>query len=143
MKHIFTTLFVAFFWSACYCQDLIPIPTVEKPAAVLAAESVGFAINEQEKQIIAKHKVLWETTWENPRGATPQEVFNAFGANGYKVLLCGSAYVDLIEAIAMIKGTTAEQLLGDWKYTTTKYEISVSSGQVTVHMDQPKSPPQQ
>lgn len=116
------------------------MPVDEKTTAELAAESVGFAINEQEKQIIATHKVLWETTWENPRGATPQEVFNAFGANGYKVLLCGRAYVDLIESIAMIKGVTAEQLLGDWKYTTTAYEVEITNGAVTVLMDQPKSP---
>lgn len=125
-------LSLLFFWSHGYCQDLIPVPSVELTVAEIAADSVSKGINDMERKIIEAHKTMWETTWENPRGATPQDVFNRWGASGARVLQCGRNFVDLIEAIAVMRGTTAEELLGHWKYTTTAFEVTISNGHVTV-----------
>jgi len=78
-------------------------------------------------------KRLWSTLWENDL-ATPAAILAELGPQA-KILVIAAhkARVDL-EEMAKLCGTTAEILLGDAKYLTAKYPITIhEDGTVTVN----------
>ena len=124
-------------------MSFIPVePQVTPPAQVKAAEIVA-AVNRATKGAVSALILPWEALWESAE-STPQEIFNALGAQGAMVLLAGSIAVEHItkiaEGLSLVTGQTVTpegpELLGHAKYLTTKYPVTVDplTGHVTVTM---------
>ena len=94
-------------------MSLITIPTIEKTAAELAAESVLTGTNDSFTQRLATRRVLWETVWANPReGATPQAIVDAMGTNAVLIFTASTLDAQFFAALAAAMGTTVEDLVG-------------------------------
>lgn len=144
MKNLFALL--AFLLCVCFvsAQDIpVLIPEDEvapTPIGEIVAKSTEEAINKFQLHAIQTHKVLWETTWENPRGATPQQVFDGHGVKGGRVLFAGSEMVKLINNIAQFLQVPITKLL-PIKYLGAPYEYTIANdGRVTVDMSKPVTP---
>jgi hypothetical protein len=112
---------------------IFPVQSAQPPAAEIVAQTLVDGVNAGLESRVSQMKNLWETLWENPR-ATPAEVLLALGTNAGKLFLAAvKARADLIE-MATLAGTTAEQLLGDSKYLSPKFPVTVhANGTVTLN----------
>lgn len=122
---------------ACSSLGFAQLITVAAPTetpAQIVAEAVIDGCNAGLNDRVSRMKNLWETVWDNPR-ATPVQIFAALGTKGKIVLqAAGQVRADLT-ALANISGTTAEALLGDAKYLTPRYPVTIhADGHVTVTM---------
>lgn len=116
-------------------MSLIPVPQSPEPTpAELSASAVVDGVNGEHAHDIMVMKNLWETLWENHR-ATPVEIFSVLGPRGYLVLQAGAAQIAHLQASAQLAGTNLEEILGDAKYLTTKYPVTLNGdGSVNVEM---------
>jgi len=98
-----------------------PMPTPAEEVVRALEEGMNAAMLDR----VARFKNLWETLWENPR-ATPAEVLAEWGPNAAKAFRLGALARADLEATAREAGTTAEALLGDAKYLTPKFEVTIN-----------------
>jgi hypothetical protein len=114
--------------------QLISVAAPTQTAAQIVAEAVIDGCNAGLNDRVSRMKNMWETVWDNPR-ATPPEIFAALGTKGRVVLLAAVQVRADLTALATLSGTTAEALLGDAKYLSPRYPVTIASdGRVTVTM---------
>lgn len=111
MKKLITALAVAL-TALVAAQELIPTaaPETKTPAQVVA-ESLIDGMNGALKSRIDSRRVLWETTWENPR-ATPHEIVAALGNKAALIFASAGLEADMLAQIAAARGVTVAQLIG-------------------------------
>lgn len=94
-------------------QELIPTATPEtKTPAQIVAESLVEGMNNALKSRIDSRRVLWETTWENPR-ATPQQIVSALGNKAAIVFASAGLEAAMLEQVAAARGVSVAQLIGE------------------------------
>lgn len=117
-------------------SQIIPVDPPDQPdLAKLIADDLVNSINPELERRIAWFKNRWETCWENSR-EEPDVIVEAMGPKAARFFLAGSIERDYMQAIAQALDLTFEELVGDGKYVTTKYPITVyPDGTVIVHKD--------
>ena len=115
--------------------EIIP-EDIQEPTPVeqIIANDLTGRINPELSRRLAFFKNSWDTTWENPR-STPDAVVEAMGTKAARFFLAGSIERDYFQSIATALGVTFAELVGDDKYLTTKYPVTVNeNGTATVEM---------
>lgn len=115
-------------------DDMNVIPPITKEADELynLASSMVDGSNEVAKFTVSKFIKSWEDLWEHPI-YTPQQVFDALGTRGKRILELGAFAVTIIGQYATFMETEVLTILGVDKYLTTKYPVDVAEdGRVTV-----------
>lgn len=138
MKHIYLFIILFSLGYIGVSQSQI-IPVVEDPpvpVGKIIADDLVNGINPELDRRIAHFKNRWETLWENPR-EKPDVIVGHMGNRAARFFLAGSIERDYMQAIATATDQTFAELVGDEKYITTKYPVTVNpDGTVTVEMPQ-------
>jgi hypothetical protein len=107
-------------------MNLIPTPETPEPIAHIVANAIIEGCNAAVKDRVERMKNLWETLWENDR-ATPAEILMALGTNAATIFQAAALARTDLEAIANLANTTSEALLGDAKYLTTAFPVTIEN----------------
>lgn len=127
MKHIFLLIAVLSLGYIGVSQSQI-IPEDEKPpvdVAQIIADDLVNGVNPELDRRIEHFRNRWETLWENKR-KTPAEIVEKMGTRAGRFFLASSIERAYFQSIANATGLTLSQLLGDDKYTTPKYQVTVN-----------------
>lgn len=138
MKHIYLLIaLLSLGYIGISQSQIIPVEeTPPVPVGKTIADDLVNGINPELDRRIAHFKNRWETLWENPR-EKPDVIVGYMGNRADRFFLAGSIERDYMQAIATATGQTFAELVGDEKYITTKYPVTVNpDGTVTVDMPQ-------
>ena len=112
-------------------MSILTLPDSET-AAQKAATEIRALITQTLGVAIANLRRMHTLIYENADGATPQQVFDAFGADAVNMRTAKTAKVTMISAIAVANGETIDDLIASTDYDVPAGMTVTNNGDGTV-----------